>query len=93
MRKKEFKIRSYGSEETGSASQLQQAGPCQAADNRCPICLDAICHAAHVPTCFHCFCFSCIWQWAWVREGIVMICCVLCSLTLRSVQIWVHVVI
>uniref|UniRef100_A0A8V0Y9J0 RING-type domain-containing protein n=1 Tax=Gallus gallus TaxID=9031 RepID=A0A8V0Y9J0_CHICK len=64
MRKKEFKIRSYGSEETGSASQLQQAGPCQAADNRCPICLDAICHAAHVPTCFHCFCFSCIWQWA-----------------------------
>lgn len=57
-------LKQSGSEETGNASQLQQAGPCQAADNRCPICLDAICHAAHVPTCFHCFCFSCIWQWA-----------------------------
>lgn len=53
-----------GSAEMGDASNLQQAGPCQAADNRCPICLDTICQAAHVPTCFHCFCFSCIWQWA-----------------------------
>uniref|UniRef100_A0A669QBX8 Zinc finger C3HC4 RING-type domain-containing protein n=1 Tax=Phasianus colchicus TaxID=9054 RepID=A0A669QBX8_PHACC len=55
---------SYGSEEMGNASQLQQAEACQASHSRCPICLDAICDAAHVPTCFHCFCFSCIWQWA-----------------------------
>ncbi|XP_072216146.1 uncharacterized protein [Excalfactoria chinensis] len=57
-------LKQGGSAEMGDASQLQQAGLCQAAENRCPICLDAICYAAHVPNCFHCFCFSCIWQWA-----------------------------
>ncbi|XP_065595809.1 E3 ubiquitin-protein ligase Topors-like [Cyrtonyx montezumae] len=53
-----------GSAASSNASQLCQAGPCQEEDNRCPICLDAITNAAHVPTCFHSFCFSCIWQWA-----------------------------
>uniref|UniRef100_A0A8C9LA37 RING-type domain-containing protein n=1 Tax=Pavo cristatus TaxID=9049 RepID=A0A8C9LA37_PAVCR len=62
-------LKQSDSAEMGNASQLQQAGSCQAADNRCPICLDAICHAAHVPTCFHCFCFSCICQWA-TLEGL-----------------------
>ncbi|XP_031466026.1 E3 ubiquitin-protein ligase Topors-like [Phasianus colchicus] len=57
-------LKQSGSEEMGNASQLQQAEACQASHSRCPICLDAICDAAHVPTCFHCFCFSCIWQWA-----------------------------
>ncbi|XP_021237211.1 E3 ubiquitin-protein ligase Topors-like [Numida meleagris] len=57
-------LKQSGSVAVGNARQLQQARPRQAADNQCPICLDIVCHAAHVPTCFHCFCFSCIWQWA-----------------------------
>ncbi|XP_054042969.1 E3 ubiquitin-protein ligase Topors-like [Rissa tridactyla] len=59
-----------GPEQSSSAvragpSQVQQAGQLEAAaEDLCPICMNTIRKATHVPGCFHCFCFGCIHQWA-----------------------------